>query len=257
MKSYFISSDIHGYYTIWKKALAEAGFNVNNENHVLVVLGDLIDRGLENLECLQFVNSLPEDRKILIRGNHEDLVEEAICRGYFKQHDIHNCTHKTVEQVTGVSLDNETEALSAMKNNEEWNKYINGCVDYYELGNNIFVHGWIPCDTLDDIFFYDPEWREGDWQSARWYNGMLMWGEGIVEENKTIWCGHWHTSWGHANLHDDGVEFLQRIETFYIDPDTGKTEPHVNNNTFKDEGIVALDACTVISNKVNVEVIEI
>lgn len=265
MKKYFISGDIHGHYTLWMKALTENGFDISNDNHIIMVLGDLIDRGLENLECLKFVNSLPNNRKILIRGNHEDLMEEAICRQYFKQQDIYNYTYKTVEQVTGVSLDNETEALSAMKNNEEWNKYIHGCIDYYELGNNIFVHGWIPSnfeyceEETDFIPIYYKDWRDSSevcWNDARWFNGMSFWNKGVREPNCTIWCGHWHTSWGHSNLHNDGKEFLEKIETYYIDPETGRTEPHENFTPFIDDGIVAMDSCVTHSKFINVKVIE-
>jgi len=38
----FISSDIHGYYDLWMKALKEAGFDINNDNHAIAVLGDLL-----------------------------------------------------------------------------------------------------------------------------------------------------------------------------------------------------------------------
>ena len=75
--------------------------------------------------------------------------------------------------------------------------------------------------------------------------------------DKIIYCGHYHCSWGNSNIHNDGKEFIKKVETTYIDPDTGKLEPHVNWEPFKDEGIVAMDACTFVSGKVNCEVIEI
>ena len=73
---YFITADVHGYFSILESALNSAGFDRNNSEHFFVSLGDLLDRGPEPRECLQFVNSL--DRKILIRGNHEDLMEEIV-----------------------------------------------------------------------------------------------------------------------------------------------------------------------------------
>ena len=266
MKKYFIASDIHSYYTLWMKALEENGFDINNEDHIIVVLGDLLDRGEESLQCLHFVNNLPKERKILIYGNHEDLMDEAICRRYFQQHDIHNCTHKTVEQVTGLVIDkdvDENQALLAMKSNTDWNEYISSCVDYYELENNIFVHGWIPfyIDYSNGFDLkYREDWRKAtilDWVDARWANGMKAWLYGIKEQCKTIWCGHYHASWGHCNIHNEGKEFLDKVETFYIDPETGKMEPHEDFTPFIDDGIVAMDSCAAYTGFINVKVLEI
>ena len=80
MKKYFIVADVHGYFDILNQSLKEAGFDENNPEHFFVSLGDLLDRGKQPRECLQFVNSL--ERKILIRGNHEDLMEEMIAFHY-------------------------------------------------------------------------------------------------------------------------------------------------------------------------------
>lgn len=54
---YFITSDIHGHYTELKQALDNKGFNKDADT--LVICGDLLDRGKENVKCLQYVNSLP------------------------------------------------------------------------------------------------------------------------------------------------------------------------------------------------------
>ena len=35
------------------------------------------------------------------------------------------------------------------KNNPELKKYLKSLVDYAEVGNYIFVHGWIPCNRDD------------------------------------------------------------------------------------------------------------
>ena len=44
---YFAISDMHSFYSIAKKSLDEAGFDPDNENHTLVVCGDIFDRGDE------------------------------------------------------------------------------------------------------------------------------------------------------------------------------------------------------------------
>lgn len=63
---------------------------------------------------------------------------------------------------------------------------------------------------------------------------------GIYEENKTIVCGHWHCSYGHSILENKGNEFSEDAD---FSPYYGK-------------GIIAIDACTSYSKKVNCIVIE-
>ena len=73
---YFVISDVHSYYYEMIDALNKAGFDPLNENHTLISLGDITDRGVWPNEVINYLMSL--DRKILIRGNHEDLLEELL-----------------------------------------------------------------------------------------------------------------------------------------------------------------------------------
>ena len=146
MKKYFIFTDIHGFYDLLKAKLDEVGFDINNENHIFVSAGDLFDRGDKPFDCVKFVNDLPENRKILIRGNHEDLMEEAIERGYFMNHDQSNGTILTAMRLT-KSMDYE-ECLSRMINQPQYQTYIKSLVDYAEINNYIIVHGWVPIEGL-------------------------------------------------------------------------------------------------------------
>lgn len=62
MKNYFICSDIHGYFDEWMCSLNEAGFDYSNKDHILVVLGDIFDRGRQPKEVYEFLKSFPEYR---------------------------------------------------------------------------------------------------------------------------------------------------------------------------------------------------
>ena len=237
-KTLFVTADVHSYYDILMDELKKTGYDYNNDSHIFVSLGDLLDRGNKPKECLEFVNSLSPERKILIRGNHEDLMEEAIRCKYFSNHDFYNGTAQTAQLVTGISLGNAPDhaVLFAMSDNKLYNDYINSCVDYAIVGNHVFVHGWIPCFDEFGTLSYDPNWEIGDWDSARWLNGMATWAKGIRIPDKTIYCGHWHTSYGHQHLHEESEE--------RFDP-------------FLDKGIVALDACCAYSHTLNVYKIEL
>ena len=227
------------------KSLDEKGFDKDNPQHVLISLGDLLDRGPDAVKCLEFVNSL--SRKILIRGNHEDLMCDAIKRKHFYSHDYHNKTVETVHQLLDIHTDivqqrmgypNSRDILTQMETNKLWNTYINSCIDFAETDKYVFVHGWIPNDD---------DWRNGDWESARWFNGMEYWSYSVTVPDKTILCGHFHTSWGHSHLHKDGVEFDDEALCSFFPT----LRRQAKFTPFKDKGIIALDACTALTGFCN------
>lgn len=243
----FISSDIHSYFDEWQSALREAGYDKNNKNHCLVVLGDLLDRGPKPIECLDFVNSISESNKILIRGNHEDLLEDALSRNVFLSHDYHNGTAQTI-RILANEYDNNKLACEKVVRDERLNKYLNSLVDYYETDKHIFVHGWIPTDKHVAYNIYDPDWRTGDWKTARWKNGMDAWRDRVIEPGKTIWCGHWHTSWGHCWIDGKCEEWEDDLDFF---DEEEREFKHPIYTPFMKKGIVAMDACTAVSGIVN------
>lgn len=237
---YFVCSDIHGFYDEWQHALKEKGFDINNPSHKIIICGDLFDRGRQPKEIIDFI--LANKKKfILIRGNHEDLMQEMIDRNMTKRYDIYNGTAQTI-----VDLEPRWQIklfyLQNIAKQTRLQEILDSCIDYYETKHYIFVHGWIPIDQKS--YSYDPNWREAHynaWYEARWQNPVNMYLEKIFEPNKTIVCGHWHCSalW-HA-----------------LDP--SKYEefgPKANFEPFIEQNIIALDACTAHSHKVNVLVLE-
>ena len=78
-------------------------------------------------------------------------------------------TYKTPEESIDIIRD--------FKEWDEWKKYVSSLIDFYEEGDNIFVHGWIPL-TIDDSgrdLIVHSNWRDGDWKNARWLCGMRQW----------------------------------------------------------------------------------
>lgn len=78
MPKLFCVSDIHGFYDELQVALDTTGFDKNNPEHWLISCGDNLDRGSQPRQVINFLNGL--ERKVLIRGNHEDLLEKCIER---------------------------------------------------------------------------------------------------------------------------------------------------------------------------------
>ena len=54
-KKYFVVSDIHSFCRELKKGLKQAGFDKENPDHVLIVCGDIFDRGHQTLQTYKFL----------------------------------------------------------------------------------------------------------------------------------------------------------------------------------------------------------
>lgn len=254
---YYVTADVHGYFSELKEALEEKGFFTDTSPHKLIICGDLYDRGKEANTLQEFVlDLLSKNQIILIRGNHEDLALELLhnwhLRSYNRYYHHTNGTIDTVCQLTGNTFLTITSDCEKVGRDFMQNPYIQliipAMVNYYETEHYIFTHGWIPCTPISispyvKEFIPIENWRNANsdvWEKAHWINGMEAAHSGAIVEGKTIVCGHWHCSFGHANYENDGGEF----------------DNNPNFSPYYGNGIIALDACTPISHKVNCIVIE-
>ncbi len=252
---YFVIADPHGFFTIMHDALITNGFDENNPNHKLIICGDLMDRGKEARKMQEYILSLLEkDNVILVRGNHEDLMLDMlddIDNDPFSIAYSHHASNKTLDtafQLTGKKLrdlyDDAASVSRALSATPFVRKIIPQMLNYYETEHYVFVHGWIPYE-VDPKEGYRAknlqETTDTDWANSRWENGMSLAIEcGVIIPDKTIVCGHWHTSFGHR--------LVGRIKNeFGTDEDF---------SPFYADGIIALDACTSHSKKINCIVID-
>ena len=290
---YFVISDVHGFYDEMIQSLTEAGYDKENHNHVLIVLGDIFDRGREPLQVYSFLRSIPKERRILVRGNHEILLKEMVSRGYAESHDEHNGTWQTVLDISNQMSDSEfieymfftyyknkpsmdsdeyttykdkvNKEYFYRRNNALHNSLIKEIIDwidsdewinFYETNDYIFVHSWIPVrefinftksawsgtvikDRPDE---YREDWRTAtqiEWNDAMWGCPWSKAKVGLNKTGKTIVCGHWHTS--------DIFNHLKNKNNRHVY--TQNYNPIVKFNRYK---LIALDACTVITHKINV-----
>ena len=252
---YFCVSDVHSYYEQLMEALNNNGFDINNDEHVLCVLGDMFDRGPSSVELFKFAQQLSSaNRLIYIRGNHEDLLFDAaqqIFEGKIpSSFHFSNGTIDTIAQFCNmtkydfmmhISLLSSKYVESTMKPILDWIN--NTAVNYAEIGDYVLVHGWVPCyEGLDD--FRDADFF--DWDRARWDNGMEMWKYSKCRVNgKTVMCGHWHCSWGWSHIKQERPEFPQKNQKDWLK----SFEP------FIDDGIAAIDGCVAYTGKINVLVL--
>lgn len=239
-KKFFVVSDIHGHCTILKEALAEAGFDRNNNDHMLVCCGDLFDRGPENMKVLKFIDAI--DNKILIMGNHDERFLEIFRTGKLKEHDFDNGTAGSMVEFFGkYAVDGNTGDVDFSGNTRTVDRIsdlIGEMRDYFETEHYVFTHGWLPTVVRDGKPVIYDGWRTASpsmWSQARWKKWPEMYGEDALLEDKTIVCGHYPAIF--ANIFD---RFRK----------PGSSEP------FCDKGIIAIDAGTYTSGRINVLVLE-
>lgn len=257
MKKYFITSDIHSFYALLIKELNRKGFEIENEDHILIVCGDIFDRGNESLKLYNFIKSIPKNRRILIRGNHEYLFIDLLSKDLPDYYDYTNGTVQTFKDLTcnrysnwyDLVLDKELQMIKKWFLSNEW-------IDYFETNNYILTHAFIPLNinpdspakhmyTADISFLeYKNNWRDSspkEFENSTWGCPWKLAKAGLNKTGKTIVCGHWHTADFYNNLKNLRVRY----------------NLYLNNPIFvsKRYKIIGLDACTAATNKVNVLVL--
>lgn len=248
MPKFFVVSDVHGFYDEMRAALDESGFDPNNEEHWLISCGDNFDRGPQPVGVMGYLQDLP--RKVLVKGNHESLLQDLCERGYPGNHDYSNGTFDTVCEFGRAGLGRSFEECCIITE-QRTKKFIYSMVPYFETKNYVFTHGYIPVNCDDGLPMYyrrnrkfskKEDWREShasEWEQAMWLNGMEMVHNGFDIE-KCVVVGHWHSSWGRM-VFENGPEFGEGADF----------SPY-----YYDDKLIAIDGCTAYSGKVNVLVLE-
>ncbi len=291
MKKFFVVSDIHGFYDEFIRDLTNAGFDITNQDHVLIVLGDIFDRGKQPLQVYKFLRELPKERRILVRGNHEILLKQLVDRGFAEKHDYHNKTVDTLFQLCGYddfdSFIVEKYKEQSLRNirygtadyeqlKEKWNKKISDVYhsaiikdildwiasdewcNYYETNDYIFVHSWIPVQ------------EHIDWQKSLAYEFVVKYDSDTFREDwrnatqieweDAMWSCPWERAKAGLNKtsktivcgHWHTSDFYNNL-TKIKKKYTAENNPIFKSDKYK---IIGIDACTVLSREVNVFIFE-
>lgn len=253
---YFVISDIHSYYSPMKEALDKAGFDPKNESHTLVLAGDLFDRGDDTKEVYKYIRKLP--RKILVRGNHEDMFEDMVNRGFYYSYDVHNGAVRTICDLNnkeGIDYDYLDEGdmripAHSVKTRELVKWIDENYVDYAEFSKFIVVHSYLPTENIKSGKWDFPDkmirmrnWRkagETAWEKSRWGNPYdCMRHIGGIPKGKKLIVGHWHVSYA-----------------WFKETGTPEFKEGARFDTWEGDNLIMIDACTAISGKCNVFVFE-
>jgi glyoxylase-like metal-dependent hydrolase (beta-lactamase superfamily II) len=189
----FVVSDIHDHYDLLIEALNRNGFDINNEDHRLIVCGDAFYSGPQPGELFVFLRELSEKgRLIFIYGNHDIELLDNLRAGKFTRPANRRCAALIVRYLTQKTELSDDELVSECEN-LGFTRFLSEVpVWYYENEGYVFTHGFIPTEKKA----YKPDWRdatEKEWRNAaaRGDAMALSMRYGISEPNKKIVCGHY------------------------------------------------------------------
>ena len=166
MRRVYVISDLHGYYDLFIKLLEKISFS---EFDLLYIIGDVCDRGPDSLKILFYIQE--HDNIILIKGNHEYMMQEALYYGvYYDDIDYPSKAFKLwIANGGNTTMENIREYLQKDKLKHEEDRvvrsaflknlyeYLNNLPEYLEIEVNnqsyVLVHAGIdvkrPLDKQD------------------------------------------------------------------------------------------------------------
>lgn len=133
----YVTSDIHGHYEEFMALLDKIRFS---ENDLLIVNGDCIDRGYDNLSILDYC--FTTENVVLLMGNHEHMLTSMISGDYdmFENWTIYNGGNKTYSELQNLKVENKNEFNKTLS-------MVNDLPHYIELDINdnkyLIVHAGV------------------------------------------------------------------------------------------------------------------
>lgn len=214
-----VIGDIHGCYQELLKLLEKVKFNKNEDR--LISLGDLMDRGKYSYEVFDFFRQLKnekEDRCVIIRGNHEQMMIDAAVAPEERSLWKSNGGRKTIRSFFRHK--------SIVYQYAGW--FRNNTVLYYEDERFQCVHAGLDQEKPAENF---PE--------------TLLWDRRRIEQND--YCGKL-TIVGHTPIADAAY--------FAGDERTIKILPECKKMILPDTGLICIDTGCVFGYRLSAAVIE-
>ena len=146
--------DIHGHYDSLQRLFDLICPEVADE---IYFVGDLIDRGPQSAKVVDFVRRFGSG---CVRGNHEDLLLDAVVDGNFDPRGL----DKWVASGGNTTLDSYTNAIDTLMEDVLWMKTL---PLYIDLGNTWLVHAGLNPDlSLAEQGSHDFCWIRKKFHSA-------------------------------------------------------------------------------------------
>ena len=183
----FVLGDIHGRYKALVQVFERANFDF--ENDICYFVGDIVDRGTEPFECIDFMMNKVKNA-IFIKGNHDYNFERWISGG----RDWLNGRWGVAQTLLAWKYD------STKEQNEMMREYFTKCIPYYihESKNIIFVHaGFNHTYSIKEQEKTNSE--DFAWNRNMWEIALKLKEEGVeifptIEKFNKIYIGHTATT---------------------------------------------------------------
>jgi serine/threonine protein phosphatase 1 len=198
-------SDIHGQNIKLLQLLEKTGYQPDKD--LLVLCGDLIDRGQENVDTLTTCGELRRKGAILLKGNHEQFLEQSLAEmiigdGWRSQPS--QGLSNWVNHNGGAQMYHEIKELSQSKLIQILN-FVQNLRIYFINGKFIFTHAGANCKkTLEENSENDVVWMDRRFPYAPAYKDKILifghiptWklcpdGEKFKNNNAKIWYDRIH-----------------------------------------------------------------
>lgn len=125
---------------------------------VVVVLGDVIDRGPDSRDVIRQLLELGERcRLVCIQGNHEQMLLDAL--------DGRMAVQEWLIHGGAETLDSYGKGAGMLALEADHVEFLRSMGDVYETDSHFFVHGnYLPTRPFDR-----QPWRDLRWQSLKWH----------------------------------------------------------------------------------------
>ena len=164
----YVIGDIHGEIDQLKTIIDKINYNPKQDK--LIFLGDYIDRGADSYQVYRYIKELDNGENIFLRGNHEEMMIDAVLNDNNIELWYHNGG-----QATENNFPNRSELERAAQ-------FFNSLPYYHSSQNYIFVHAGIrPDRKLKEQTEHDLVWIRYQFLGAE---------ASDFKEEKTVVAGH-------------------------------------------------------------------
>lgn len=204
MIQYFIMSDIHSQYDLFMKALKKAAFDIENMDHILVIDGDILDRGTMGNDLIRYLEKLIKKKRLLgVLGNHDVFLKDILNDNYRLEKVLFNIKRNGFIETLQLGFKRDIhhfevtiELIEEFKKNFRMKysvfvKWILELPIYLEFNHHVIVHGFLDFSLRN--------WKDTAERFAVWDRGYAK--EIPNSFHKKLVFGH--TPNYHINKQDD------------------------------------------------------
>ena len=165
LSNLFVVSDIHGHIKPFEEILTYW-----NRDDILVILGDLVDRGPQSLQVIEKVIELKQtygDNVVFVKGNHEEMLLNFLEYPNEKQEHYYKFGGKETMQSLLAKLPNDigeqsyhVQAIEVQQHYKNQLDFIQAAPVYKIIGNVLLTHAGFNSEfaTLEETTEHDFIW---------------------------------------------------------------------------------------------------